>query len=167
MFERFRQPDHSDQKWKKFECDAVKQIIDTLEPLEWIVKTGHGGTYKFAGGAEVRYVDIHVAEPRQGGISFVIDAKHFKVAPLNRHELETTENYRCRMRATLAIVATSSTTKIPNSVWDKAAQMNRLLIMPVDRGFPCKLKKISRQLLGGRVIPPKNSASQKWNFLVI
>ncbi|KEZ76597.1 hypothetical protein [Salinisphaera hydrothermalis] len=150
MFERFRHPDHIDHTWHQFQCAVVDQTIDTLEPLGWRVKAGHGGTYQSVGGAEVRYVDIHVAEPRRGGLGFVIDAKHFKVAPLNRHELDSTDDYRRRMRAALAIVATSSTTSIPRSVWDQAAQMDRLLIMPVDRAYPRTLKKIARQLLGGR-----------------
>ncbi len=149
MFNAFRQPNHTDQTWHQFECKVVEETIAALEPLGLRVKHQHGGAYRSPDGGRVLYVDIHVAEPRQGGRGLVIDAKHFTVAPLNRNELESAEDYRRQMRAGLAIVATSSTTVIPASVERCADAMDRLLILPVDRGYARALKRISKQLLEG------------------
>ena len=61
-------------------------------------------------------MDIHVAERRVGGRAVVVDAKHFKVAHLNRNEVETTFDYKRRSRAAATLIVVSGSTVVPDSV---------------------------------------------------
>ena len=72
--------------------------------------------------------DLTPAERRQGGKAIVLDAKHFTVTPLNRNEVDTTDEYRKRTRASHAVLAVSPVTKVPQSVHDHVERIGRMTI---------------------------------------
>ncbi len=98
--------------WREFEV-KVESAAGTLNPRRWRVEPQAVRAY--ADGA-VKRLDISVAERRQGGRNFVIDAKHFRSSTLTKHEVDSTEDYRRRSRGSAALLVVSTVTVVPEPV---------------------------------------------------
>jgi hypothetical protein len=65
-------------------------------------------------------MDISVAERKPGGRHYVIDCKHWPIAYLNEHEIETTLDYKRRSKASKEIILVSASSNCPDKFMDSA-----------------------------------------------
>jgi hypothetical protein len=104
---------HADLSWRQFETLVETAFNEALDPTRWRVAQQWRKQYGDREGNIISVrMDIHVAERRQGGCGFVVDAKHFRVNWLPPHEIDSTVNYKRLCRASRAIIIASDVTKI-------------------------------------------------------
>lgn len=126
-----------DMSWRQFEQFVEDVVADAVDGMSWRVVAQRQKPYATPGGDTVnKRLDFHVAERRQGGKGVVIDAKHFKRSNFNRQQVDSTEEYRRLCRASLAVLAVSDVTYIPESVYDYIDRHPRVEVMFVDETFP-------------------------------
>ena len=131
--------------WQEFEQYCEDLIRESLDPERYRICPQYRGEY----GGVVKVMDFHIAERRQGGRHFVVDCKHFQVAPLNRGEIETTRQYQRLCRANPgSIILVSSVTNCPESVRRHAEDMG-VEIIEVDIGWRTRIPLFRRLLRRG------------------
>jgi len=141
--------DQSNLSWREFERIVEDVVHEAVDDASWRVATQPKRNYVKSGGETIGLrLDVHVAERRQGGKGVVIDAKHFKVTPLNRHEIDSAEEYRRRCRASHALLAVSGETKVPESVKKYIDNHSRVGIMRVDESFLEHLTSLLESIAG-------------------
>jgi len=134
---------NSAMSWREFELLVEESVHFALNPNIWRIATQWNRQYynrENPNNPIPARMDIHIAERRQGGIGVVIDAKHFQIAPLNRNEIDTTENYRRRCRASKALIIASQSTIIPQSVANYSYQL-KVDLMQANRNLKSNLRK--------------------------
>ena len=119
----------NEANWRSFErlCEGMMQEV--LPDDKWKVEVQRKQTYN----GETKIFDIHIAERRRGGYSFVFDAKHFQKSTLNKNEIDTTLEYKTLSHASKAVILYSSSTEIPDHVRDYADEKGVALIQISDR----------------------------------
>lgn len=105
-------------KWRLFELYAGDMVRLAVDPRVWRLTLQRGQRYSHGGTLKM---DAHLAERRPGGIGVVIDFKHFPIAALNRHEVDSVINYKKNARASKVILMISESSKILPSFEDYAA----------------------------------------------
>lgn len=137
-------PDHYALTWHQFEKLVIKSVIAALDPDLWRVRPQHGRVYNNYGNKKM---DLHIAERRQGGRGYVIDAKHFKDSALTRNEVNTTLDYKKACRASQAIIIASNASWIPVNVEDYASQ-NGVILMAANRNLRSNVAKMFERFMG-------------------
>ena len=131
----------------QFQRSVAERSQSALNPSEWRVRSPGRKKYLKPGREPVVLCpDLHIAERRQGGKAIVLDAKDFKHTPLNRNEVDTTDEYRKRTRASHAVLAVSPDTKVPQSVHDHVVRIGRMTILPVDNKFEDRLVALAKKV---------------------
>ena len=72
-------------------------------------------------------MDIPIAESRQGGKHYVVDCKHFPIASLNEHEIQTTLEYKRYAKAAQAIILVSASSNWPDEFVSSARSQGVLV----------------------------------------
>jgi len=132
-----------DLSWREYEKFVEESVSRACNPDIWRIEKQWRRTY--SDGINCRF-DVHIAERRQGGIGIVIDAKHFKIADLNKNEIDTTIQYRKRSRSSSAIIILSPTTFCPDSVWRYADSFDGLHVMYGGRHLVRSLDALFREI---------------------
>ena len=141
------QETHGEMTWREFEIHVENAFDQALDGDKWrIAKQWRRVYLNKEGGARSVRMDIHVAERRQGGFSFVIDAKHFKVSPLSINEIDSTLEYKRMCRASKDIIIASNVTYIPLKI-EEYANKNGVILLRADSVLIFKLKGLFNSFL--------------------
>jgi hypothetical protein len=129
---------HEELTWREFEILVEDAFDAALDPDKWRIENQWERHY--SNGDTVKRMDVHVAERRQGGRGFVIDAKHFKKSKLKRREVDTTLEYKSLCRASKAIIIVSDVTIVSDSAESCAEEMD-VEILRANRNLRSNLER--------------------------
>lgn len=127
--------------WREFERFCEELAYRAFDDSKWRVKVQRRTVYD----GEMKVMDIHVAERRQGGCHYVFDCKHFRRGVFGRNEIDDTLVYKRQSRASKAVILASAPTSIPQSVESYAKQMGVRIVYLDDRLVAYWRRLFSRQ----------------------
>ena len=127
-----------EMKWREFEVRCGELIRKCFPDDKYRVECQRTMKYD---GRRMR-MDIHIAERRRGGKHYVVDCKHFPIAILNEHEIQTTLEYKRYARAAKAIILVSASSNCPDEFVDSARNQGVLVkkVSTVNSNLITKIK---------------------------
>lgn len=142
-------------KWRLFELYAGDMVRLAVDPRVWRLTLQR--EQRYLDGGTLR-MDAHLAERRPGGIGVVIDFKHFPIASLNRHEVDSVIKYKKYARASKVILLISESSHVLPSFVDHAAS-NDVCVVRVSPSYQREAAEEIRSLLDSWVSPQTLSAA--------
>lgn len=123
----------------EFEIFCDNLIRETLDPVRYRITHSYRKTYE----GQRSIMDFHIAERRQGGCSYVIEAKHYTAASIQREDIDHVEEYRQKCKASMAIFLVSNVTTFSENMKQYAVNLNMRILRidienptPIDLGLP-------------------------------
>jgi hypothetical protein len=139
-----------DVTWREFELYVEDCLTRALDESTWRVLPQRARSYKDNNGGENNFrLDFHVAERRQGGISVVVDAKHYKSSYLNKSDVIQVEQYRRSCRASEAIIVLSPITKFSDDLIDFCFDEVGMSLLVVNRNIVSNLRNVFIEIENG------------------
>ena len=128
---------HDDMSWRDFEKEVENWIDVSISGEDYRIENQRSSEYE---DGEIKRMDIHIAERRQGGNHHVIDAKHFH-GDLPSKEIKDAYEYKRKSRASTVTVVVSDTTSLPDSTMRVAKNLGVKIVRKRGSGTVNRIKE--------------------------
>lgn len=139
-----------DITWREFELYVEDCLTSALDDSDWRISSQRAREYIDKNGSINNFrLDFHIAERRQGGLSVVLDAKHYKTSYLNKVDVMQVEAYRKSCRASDAIIVVSPITRFSEDLVDFCFDEIGVSLLVANRNLVSNLRNIFFNIQNG------------------